>query len=175
MTKRIAWGIFALILTAVLFCGCGENQGTKQEIKAEDIESYYSQYAPKVKEDVKNVTNEEVLALCSVDEEATELLKNNKGNGEEGYNECVIYKPTQELLDVLPDNVINCRIDKMILKEGGPELVYVDYTDDNLTRVIACYYEDELKTLSIYFEKDDLFVEIQGDKGYKTEHFRNEK
>ena len=170
MTKRIYCGIFAFILTALLFCGCGTQQGN-QEIKAEEIEKYYSQYAPKFGEDVRAVTNEEVLALCAVDEEATELLKNNG----EGNNQCVIYKPTQELLKVLPDNVINCRIDKMILKEGGPELVYVDYTDDNLTRVIACYYENELKTLSIYFEADDLFVEIQGDKGYKTEDFRNGK
>ena len=170
MMKRISCGILALILTAVLFCGCGTQQGN-QEIKAEEIEKYYSQYAPKFGEDVRAVTNEEVLALCAVDEEATELLKNNG----EGNNQCVIYKPTQELLKVLPDNVINCRIDKMILKEGGPELVYVDYTDDNLTRVIACYYENELKTLSIYFEADDLFVEIQGDKGYKTEDFRNGK
>ena len=170
MMKRISCGILALILTAVLFCGCGTQQGN-QEIKAEEIEKYYSQYAPKFGEDVRAVTNEEVLALCAVDEEATELLKNNG----EGNNQCVIYKPTQELLKVLPDNVINCRIDKMILKEGGPELVYVDYTDDNLTRVIACYYENELKTLSIYFEADDLFVEIQGDEGYKTEDFRNGK
>lgn len=170
MMKRISCGILALILTAVLFCGCGTQQGN-QEIKAEEIEKYYSQYAPKFGEDVRAVTNEEVLALCAVDEEATELLKNNG----EGNNQCVIYKPTQELLKVLPDNVINCRIDKMILKEGGPELVYVDYTDDNLTRVIACYYENELRTLSIYFEADDLFVEIQGDKGYKTEDFRNGK
>lgn len=170
MMKRISCGILALILTAVLFCGCGTQQ-VNQEIKAEEIEKYYSQYAPKFGEDVRAVTNEEVLALCAVDEEATELLKNNG----EGNNQCVIYKPTQELLKVLPDNVINCRIDKMILKEGGPELVYVDYTDDNLTRVIACYYENELKTLSIYFEADDLFVEIQGDKGYKTEDFRNGK
>lgn len=170
MMKRISCGILALILTAVLFCGCGTQQGN-QEIKAEEIEKYYSQYAPKFDEDVRAVTNEEILALCAVDEEATELLKNNG----EGNNQCVIYKPTQELLKVLPDNVINCRIDKMILKEGGPELVYVDYTDDNLTRVIACYYENELKTLSIYFEADDLFVEIQGDKGYKTEDFRNGK
>lgn len=170
MMKRIFCGIFALILTAVLFCGCGTQQGN-QEIKAEEIEKYYSQYAPKFGEDVRAVTNEEVLALCAVDEEATELLKNNG----EGNNQCVIYKPTQELLKVLPDNVINCRIDKMILKDGGPELVYVDYTDDNLTRVIACYYENELKTLSIYFEADDLFVEIQGDEGYKTEDFRNGK
>lgn len=170
MMKRISCGILALILTAVLFCGCGTQQGN-QEIKAEEIEKYYSQYAPKFGEDVRAVTNEEVLALCAVDEEATELLKNNG----EGNNQCVIYKPTQELLKVLPANVINCRIDKMILKEGGPELVYVDYTDDNLTRVIACYYENELKTLSIYFEADDLFVEIQGDKGYKTEDFRNGK
>lgn len=170
MMKRISCGILALILTAVLFCGCGTQQGN-QEIKAEEIEKYYSQYAPKFGEDVRAVTNEEVLALCAVDEEATELLKNNG----EGNNQCVIYKPTQELLKVLPDNVINCRIDKMILKDGGPELVYVDYTDDNLTRVIACYYENELKTLSIYFEADDLFVEIQGDKGYKTEDFRNGK
>ena len=170
MTERIYCGIFAFILTALLFCGCGTQQGN-QEIKAEEIEKYYSQYAPKFGEDVRAVTNEEVLALCAVDEEATELLKNNG----EGNNQCVIYKPTQELLKVLPDNVINCRIDKMILKEGGPELVYVDYTDDNLTRVIACYYENELKTLSIYFEADDLFVEIQGDKGYKTEDFRNGK
>lgn len=170
MMKRISCGILALILTAVLFCGCGTQQGN-QEIKAEEIEKYYSQYAPKFGEDVRAVTNEEVLALCAVDEEATKLLKNNG----EGNNQCVIYKPTQELLKVLPDNVINCRIDKMILKEGGPELVYVDYTDDNLTRVIACYYENELKTLSIYFEADDLFVEIQGDKGYKTEDFRNGK
>ena len=170
MTKRIYCGIFAFILTALLFCGCGTQQGN-QEIKAEEIEKYYSQYAPKFGEDVRAVTNEEVLALCAVDEEATELLKNNG----EGNNQCVIYKPTQELLKVLPDNVINCRIDKMILKEGGPELVYVDYTDDNLTRVIACYYENELKTLSIYFEADDLFVEIQGDEGYKTEDFRNGK
>lgn len=170
MMKRISCGILALILTAVLFCGCGTQQGN-QEIKAEEIEKYYSQYAPKFGEDVRAVTNEEVLALCAVDEEATELLKNNG----EGNNQCVIYKPTQELLKVLPDNVINCRIDKMILKEGGPELVYVDYTDDSLTRVIACYYENELKTLSIYFEADDLFVEIQGDEGYKTEDFRNGK
>lgn len=170
MMKRIYCGIFAFILTALLFCGCGTQQGN-QEIKAEEIKKYYSQYAPKFGEDVMAVTNEEVLALCAVDEEATELLKNNG----EGNNQCVIYKPTQELLKVLPDNVINCRIDKMILKEGGPELVYVDYTDDNLTRVIACYYENELKTLSIYFEADDLFVEIQGDKGYKTEDFRNGK
>lgn len=170
MMKRISCGILALILTAVLFCGCGTQQGN-QEIKAEEIKKYYSQYAPKFGEDVRAVTNEEVLALCAVDEEATELLKNNG----EGNNQCVIYKPTQELLKVLPDNVINCRIDKMILKDGGPELVYVDYTDDNLTRVIACYYENELKTLSIYFEADDLFVEIQGDKGYKTEDFRNGK
>lgn len=170
MMKRISCGILALILTAVLFCGCGTQQGN-QEIKAEEIEKYYSQYAPKFGEDVRAVTNEEVLALCAVDEEATKLLKNNG----EGNNQCVIYKPTQELLKVPPDNVINCRIDKMILKEGGPELVYVDYTDDNLTRVIACYYENELKTLSIYFEADDLFVEIQGDKGYKTEDFRNGK
>ena len=170
MMKRISCGILALSLTAVLFCGCGTQQGN-QEIKAEEIEKYYSQYAPKFGEDVRAVTNEEVLALCAVDEEATELLKNNG----EGNNQCVIYKPTQELLKVLPDNVINCRIDKMILKEGGPELVYVDYTDDNLTRVIACYYENELRTLSIYFEADDLFVEIQGDKGYKTEDFRNGK
>ncbi|MEE0762223.1 MAG: hypothetical protein UIM27_04515 [Acutalibacteraceae bacterium] len=170
MMKRISCGILALILTAVLFCGCGTQQGN-QEIKAEEIEKYYSQYAPKFGEDVRAVTNEEILALCAVDEEATELLKNNG----EGNNQCVIYKPTQELLKVLPDNVINCRIDKMILKDGGPELVYVDYTDDNLTRVIACYYENELKTLSIYFEADDLFVEIQGDEGYKTEDFRNGK
>lgn len=170
MMKRISCGILALILTAVLFCGCGTQQ-VNQEIKAEEIEKYYSQYAPKFDEDVRAVTNEEVLALCAVDEEATELLKNNG----EGNNQCVIYKPTQELLKVLPDNVINCRIDKMILQEGGPELVYVDYTDDNLTRVIACYYENELKTLSIYFEADDLFVEIQGDEGYKTEDFRNGK
>ena len=170
MMKRISCGILALILTAVLFCGCGTQQGN-QEIKAEEIEKYYSQYAPKFGEDVRAVTNEEVLALCAVDEEATELLKNNG----EGNNQCVIYKPTQELLKVLPDNVINCRIDKMILKDGGPELVYVDYTDDNLTRVIACYYENELKTLSIYFEADDLFVEIQGDNGYKTEDFRKGK
>ena len=170
MMKRISCGILALILTAVLFCGCGTQQ-VNQEIKAEEIEKYYSQYAPKFGEDVRAVTNEEVLALCAVDEEATELLKNNG----EGNNQCVIYKPTQELLEILPDNVINCRIDKMILKEGGPELVYVDYTDDNLTRVIACYYENELKTLYIYFEADDLFVEIQGDKGYKTEDFRNGK
>ena len=170
MMKRISCGILALILTAVLFCGCGTQQGN-QEIKAEEIEKYYSQYAPKFGEDVRAVTNEEVLALCAVDEEATELLKNNG----EGNNQCVIYKPTQELLKVLPDNVINCRIDKMILKEGDPELVYVDYTDDNLTRVIACYYENELRTLSIYFEADDLFVEIQGDEGYKTEDFRNGK
>lgn len=170
MMKRISCGILALILTAVLFCGCGTQQGN-QEIKAEEIEKYYSQYAPKFGEDVRAVTNEEILALCAVDEEATELLKNNG----EGNNQCVIYKPTQELLKVFPANVINCRIDKMILKEGGPELVYVDYTDDNLTRVIACYYENELKTLSIYFEADDLFVEIQGDKGYKTEDFRNGK
>ena len=170
MMKRISCGILALILTAVLFCGCGTQQGN-QEVKAEEIEKYYSQYAPKFGEDVRAVTNEEVLALCAVDEEATELLKNNG----EGNNQCVIYKPTQELLKVLPDNVINCRIDKMILKEGGPELVYVDYTDDNLTRVIACYYENELRTLSIYFEADDLFVEIQGDEGYKTEDFRNGK
>lgn len=170
MTKRIYCGIFAFILTALLFCGCGTQQGN-QEIKAEEIEKYYSQYAPKFGEDVRAVTNEEILALCAVDEEATELLKNNG----EGNNQCVIYKPTQELLKVLPDNVINCRIDKMILKEGGPELVYVDYTDDSLTRVIACYYENELKTLSIYFEADDLFVEIQGDEGYKTEDFRNGK
>lgn len=170
MMKRIYCGIFAFILTALLFCGCGTQQ-VNQEIKAEEIEKYYSQYAPKFGEDVRAVTNEEVLALCAVDEEATELLKNNG----EGNNQCVIYKPTQELLKVLPDNVINCRIDKTILKEGGPELVYVDYTDDNLTRVIACYYENELKTLSIYFEADDLFVEIQGDEGYKTEDFRNRK
>ena len=170
MMKRIYCGIFAFILTALLFCGCGTQQGN-QEIKAEEIKKYYSQYAPKFGEDVRAVTNEEVLALCAVDEEATELFKNNG----EGNNQCVIYKPTQELLEILPDNVINCRIDKMILKEGGPELVYVDYTDDNLTRVIACYYENELKTLSIYFEADDLFVEIQGDKGYKTEDFRNGK
>lgn len=170
MMKRISCGILALILTTVLFCGCGTQQGN-QEIKAEEIEKYYSQYAPKFDEDVRAVTNEEILALCAVDEEATELLKNNG----EGNNQCVIYKPTQELLKVLPDNVINCRIDKMILKEGGPELVYVDYTDDNLTRVIACYYENELRTLSIYFEADDLFVEIQGDEGYKTEDFRNGK
>lgn len=170
MMKRIYCGIFAFILTALLFCGCGTQQGN-QEIKAEEIKKYYSQYAPKFREDVRAVTNEEVLALCAVDEEATELFKNNG----EGNNQCVIYKPTQELLKVLPDNVINCRIDKMILKEGGPELVYVDYTDDNLTRVIACYYENELKTLSIYFEADDLFVEIQGDEGYKTEDFRNGK
>lgn len=170
MMKRISCGILALILTAVLFCGCGTQQ-VNQEIKAEEIEKYYSQYAPKFGEDVRAVTNEEVLALCAVDEEATELLKNNG----EGNNQCVIYKPTQELLEILPDNVINCRIDKMILKEGGPELVYVDYTDDSLTRVIACYYENELKTLSIYFEADDLFVEIQGDEGYKTEDFRNGK
>lgn len=170
MMKRISCGILALILTAVLFCGCGTQQ-VNQEIKAEEIEKYYSQYAPKFDEDVRAVTNEEILALCAVDEEATELLKNNG----EGNNQCVIYKPTQELLEILPDNVINCRIDKMILQEGGPELVYVDYTDDNLTRVIACYYENELKTLSIYFEADDLFVEIQGDEGYKTEDFRNGK
>jgi len=170
MMKRIYCGIFAFILTALLFCGCGTQQ-VNQEIKAEEIEKYYSQYAPKFGEDVRAVTNEEVLALCAVDEEATELLKNNG----EGNNQCFIYKPTQELLKVLPDNVINCRIDKMILKEGGPELVYVDYTDDSLTRVIACYYENELKTLSIYFEADDLFVEIQGDEGYKTEDFRNGK
>lgn len=170
MMKRIYCGIFAFILTALLFCGCGTQQ-VNQEIKAEEIEKYYSQYAPKFGEDVRAVTNEEVLALCAVDEEATELFKNNG----EGNNQCVIYKPTQELLEILPDNVINCRIDKMILKEGGPELVYVDYTDDSLTRVIACYYENELKTLSIYFEADDLFVEIQGDEGYKTEDFRNGK
>ena len=170
MMKRISCGIFAFILTVLLFCGCGTQQ-VNQEIKAEEIEKYYSQYAPKFDEDVRAVTNEEILALCAVDEEATELLKNNG----EGNNQCVIYKPTQELLKVLPDNVINCRIDKMILKEGGPELVYVDYTDDSLTRVIACYYENELKTLSIYFEADDLFVEIQGDEGYKTEDFRNRK
>lgn len=170
MMKRISCGILALILTAVLFCGCGTQQ-VNQEIKAEEIEKYYSQYAPKFGEDVRAVTNEEILALCAVDEEATELLKNNG----EGNNQCVIYKPTQELLKVLPDNVINCRIDKMILKDGGPELVYVDYTDGDLTRVIACYYENELKTLSIYFEADDLFVEIQGDKGYKTEDFRKGK
>lgn len=170
MMKRISCGIFSFILTALLFCGCGTQQ-VNQEIKAEEIEKYYSQYAPKFGEDVRAVTNEEVLALCAVDEEATELFKNNG----EGNNQCVIYKPTQELLEILPDNVINCRIDKMILKEGGPELVYVDYTDDNLTRVIACYYENELKTLSIYFEADDLFVEIQGDEGYKTEDFRNRK
>lgn len=171
MMKRIYCGILALILTAVLFCGCGEQQKEKQKISGEEVQNYYTQYAPKVKDDLKNVTNEEVLALCAVDEEATELFKNNG----EGNNQCVIYKPTQELLKVLPDNVINCRIDKMILKEGGPELVYVDYTDDNLTRVIACYYENELKTLSIYFEADDLFVEIQGDNGYKTEDFRKGK
>lgn len=171
MMKRISCGILALILTAVLFCGCGEQQKEKQKISGEEVQNYYTQYAPKVKDDLKNVTNEEVLALCAVDEEATELFKNNG----EGNNQCVIYKPTQELLEILPDNVINCRIDKMILKEGGPELVYVDYTDDSLTRVIACYYENELKTLSIYFEADDLFVEIQGDKGYKTEDFRNGK
>lgn len=171
MMKRISCGILALILTAVLFCGCGEQQKEKQKISGEEVQNYYTQYAPKVKDDLKNVTNEEVLALCAVDEEATELFKNNG----EGNNQCVIYKPTQELLEILPDNVINCRIDKMILKEGGPELVYVDYTDDNLTRVIACYYENELKTLSIYFEADDLFVEIQGDEGYKTEDFRNGK
>lgn len=171
MMKRIYCGILALILTAVLFCGCGEQQKEKQKISGEEVQNYYTQYAPKVKDDLKNVTNEEVLALCAVDEEATELFKNNG----EGNNQCVIYKPTQELLEILPDNVINCRIDKMILKEGGPELVYVDYTDDNLTRVIACYYENELKTLSIYFEADDLFVEIQGDEGYKTEDFRNGK
>lgn len=171
MMKRISCGILVLILTAVLFCGCGEQQKEKQKINGEEVQNYYTQYAPKVKDDLKNVTNEEVLALCAVDEEATELFKNNG----EGNNQCVIYKPTQELLEILPDNVINCRIDKMILKEGGPELVYVDYTDDNLTRVIACYYENELKTLSIYFEADDLFVEIQGDEGYKTEDFRNRK
>lgn len=171
MMKRIYCGILALILTAVLFCGCGEQQKEKQKISGEEVQNYYTQYAPKVKDDLKNVTNEEVLALCAVDEEATELFKNNG----EGNNQCFIYKPTQELLKVLPDNVINCRIDKMILKEGGPELVYVDYTDDSLTRVIACYYENELKTLSIYFEADDLFVEIQGDEGYKTEDFRNGK
>lgn len=171
MMKRISCGILVLILTAVLFCGCGEQQKEKQKINGEEVQKYYTQYAPKVKDDLKNVTNKEVLALCAVDEEATELLKNNG----EGNHQCVIYKPTQELLKVLPDNVINCRIDKMILKEGGPELVYVDYTDDNLTRVIACYYENELKTLSIYFEADDLFVEIQGDEGYKTEDFRNRK
>lgn len=113
MMKRIYCGIFAFILTALLFCGCGTQQGN-QEIKAEEIKKYYSQYAPKFGEDVRAVTNEEVLALCAVDEEATELLKNNG----EGNNQCVIYKPTQELLKVLPDNVINCRIDKMILKEG---------------------------------------------------------
>ncbi len=171
MMKRISCGILVLILTAVLFCGCGEQQKEKQKISGEEVQNYYTQYAPKVKDDLKNVTNEEVLALCAVDEEATELFKNNG----EGNNQCVIYKPTQELLEILPDNVINCRIDKMILKEGGPELVYVDYTDDNLTRVIACYYENELKTLSIYFEADDLFVEIQGDEGYKTEDFRKGK
>lgn len=171
MMKRISCGILALILTAVLFCGCGEQQKEKQKISGEEVQNYYTQYAPKVKDDLKNVTNEEVLALCAVDEEATELFKNNG----EGINQCVIYKPTQELLEILPDNVINCRIDKMILKEGGPELVYVDYTDDSLTRVIACYYENELKTLSIYFEADDLFVEIQGDNGYKTEDFRKGK
>lgn len=171
MMKRISCGILVLILTAVLFCGCGEQQKEKQKINGEEVQNYYTQYAPKVKDDLKNVTNEEVLALCAVDEEATELFKNNG----EGNNQCVIYKPTQELLEILPDNVINCRIDKMILKEGGPELVYVDYTDDNLTRVIACYYENELKTLSIYFEADDLFVEIRGDEGYKTEDFRNRK
>lgn len=171
MMKRIYCGILALILTAVLFCGCGEQQKEKQKISGEEVQNYYTQYAPKVKDDLKNVTNEEVLALCAVDEEATELFKNNG----EGNNQCVIYKPTQELLEILPDNVINCRIDKMILKEGGPELVYVDYTDDSLTRVIACYYENELKTLSIYFEADDLFVEIQGDEVYKTEDFRNGK
>ena len=171
MMKRISCGILALILTAVLFCGCGEQQKEKQKISGEEVQNYYTQYAPKVKDDLKNVTNEEVLALCAVDEEATELFKNNG----EGNNQCVIYKPTQELLEILPDNVINCRIDKMILKEGGPEIVYVDYTDGDLTRVIACYYENELKTLSIYFEADDLFVEIQGDEGYKTEDFRNGK
>lgn len=171
MMKRISCGILALILTAVLFCGCGTQQ-VNQEIKAEEIEKYYSQYAPKFGEDVRAVTNEEILALCAVDEEATELYKKNI---DKEYPQCVIYKPTQELLKILPDNVINCRIDKMILKEGGPELVYVDYTDDNLTRVIACYYENELRTLSIYFEADDLFVEIQGDEGYKTEDFRNGK
>lgn len=80
MMKRISCGILALILTAVLFCGCGTQQGN-QEIKAEEIEKYYSQYAPKFDEDVRAVTNEEILALCAVDEEATELLKNNgEGN-----------------------------------------------------------------------------------------------
>lgn len=170
--KRISCGILALILTAVLFCGCGEQQKEKQKISGEEVQNYYTQYAPKVKDDLKNVTNEEVLALCAVDEEATELFKKNI---KESFPECTVYKPTQELLEILPDNVINCRIDKMILKEGGPELVYVDYTDGDLTRVIACYYENELRTLSIYFEADDLFVEIQGDEGYKTEDFRNGK
>lgn len=93
-------------------------------------------YAPTIKEDVKSVTDADVLEMCVVDQEETDRFNENFTDGK---TKAEIYNPTDEMFKYLPDNTESCYIEKWIKEDESENYVYLEYIDDQQIQVGVTY------------------------------------
>ena len=125
-------------------------------------------YAPTIKEDVKSVTDADVLEMCVVDQEETDRFNENFTDGK---TKAEIYNPTDEMFKYLPDNTESCYIEKWIKEDESENYVYLEYIDDQQIQVGVTYNSHGMRDIYIYFRNESKYVSISDELAYEVLNF----
>lgn len=158
------------LIVMALLSGCGNNDKREiyKELDIEQAEKTYMHYAPTIREDVKSVTDADVLEMCVVDQEETDRFNKNFTDGKTTVEIC---NPTDEMFKYLPDNTESCYIESWTKKNGSENYVYLEYIDDQQIQVGVTYNSQGMKDIYIYFRNENRYVSISDELAYEVLNF----
>lgn len=157
-----------IVMSLLGGCGKSDTEEVYTKLDTEQAEKTYIQYAPTIKEDVKSVTDADVLEMCVVDQEETDRFNENFTDGK---TKAEIYNPTDEMFKYLPDNTESCYIEKWIKEDESENYVYLEYIDDQQIQVGVTYNSHGMRDIYIYFRNESKYVSISDELAYEVLNF----
>lgn len=157
-----------IVMSLLGGCGKSDTEDVYTKLNIEQAEKTYMHYAPTIKEDVKSVTDADVLEMCVVDQEETDRFNENFTDGK---TKAEIYNPTDEMFKYLPDNTESCYIEKWIKEDESENYVYLEYIDDQQIQVGVTYNSQGMRDIYIYFRNESKYVSISDELAYEVLNF----
>lgn len=168
--KKIRMLTFAFLtcLSLSLFIGYSLSKEEMKNLDIEEAKKTYMNYYPAIKEDVEAVTDEDVLKMCSIDREKTELFNEKYSDGKTREE---IYNTTEEIFKYLPDNAKSCSVEKLINEDETENYVFLEYEDDQKAKVGVTYDSQGLRDIYIYFQNEKRYVSISDESAFEFLNF----
>lgn len=168
--KKIRMLTFAVLacLSFSLLIGCSISKEERKNLDVEEAKKTYMSYYPTIKEDVEAVTDEDVLKMCAIDQEETELFNEKYSDGK---TRAEIYNASEEIFKYLPDNAKSCSVEKWIKEDETENYVFLEYEDDKKVKVGVTYDSQGLRDIYIYFQNENKYVSISDELAFEVLNF----